>query len=559
MDPIRSFQALSRTFGGRAARPKLRLLDALRPDRCRGARRLRQLHATLDFMRAYPDDARVLAAVRARIAASTPVEPPVYPYSYGVVRRLVRLLPGRLEIHWKAIEDETALLDTLDLLVTPGETQGLEDIRISTRDWFAACRPPGARTDLECFVRLLEGSGLSPALQAHLYERCDLPLRYAGPPPCEVELPAPRIHYQRAPLERGPFAIEPVIRQPIPALARGGQAVIDAALKALCARTLEIHPLIYADPAGVRVVDCGRGVRVALIGVLREFRSPLETLHVFLMVKNGVPVAYGPAAVFMGCCEMGMNLFPEFRGGEVRRLYAQLMRALHHVLAVDHFFVTRYGMGEGNDEAIESAAFWFYRRLGFRPTNPRVEALAREEEARMAARPGHRSGRRMLRRLSHTEACLDLSNGRRRPMDLGRLGVAQSRFIARTFGGDRALAERRCVARVRRLLDPGGDGWALRALSPLLCMIPDLPRWSRRERAALARIIRAKDAPCEIRAARLFGRHARLERALRALAESERGRAREPRARQHPDGGGGGRRARRNGGRDPGTSRKERA
>ncbi len=559
MDPIQSLHALSRTFGGRAARRKLRLLDALRPDRCRGARRLRLLRETLDFMRAYPDDARVLAAVRARIAALPAVEPPVYPYSYGVVRRLVRLLPGRLDIHWKAIKDETALLDTLDLLVTPGETQGLEDVRISTQDWFAACRRPGSRGDLAFFVWLLERSGLPPALQAHLYERCDLPLSYAGPPACEVELPVPRIHYQRSPIQRDRFAIEPVIRRPIPAPARGGQAVIDAALQALCTRTLEIHPLIYADPAGVRVADCGRGVRVALIGVLREFRSPLETLHVFLVVKNGVPVAYGPAAVFMGCCEMGMNLFPEFRGGEVRWLYAQLMRVLHHVLAVDHFFVTRYGMGEGNDEAIESGAFWFYRRLGFRPTSARVEALAREEETRMAARPGHRSDRRTLRRLSHTEACLDLSNGRRRPMDLGRLGVAQSRFIARAFGGDRALAERRCVARVKRLLDLGGNGWALRALAPLLCMIPDLPRWSGRERAALARIVCAKDEPSEVRAARLFNEHVRLEAALRALAERERGRAREPRAGQPSGAGDGGRRARRSGGCGPDTSRRERA
>ncbi|MBI5710677.1 MAG: hypothetical protein HZC42_10295 [Candidatus Eisenbacteria bacterium] len=459
----------------------------------------------------------------ARIAALPAVEPPVYPYSYGVVRRLVRLLPRRLDIHWKAIRDETALLDTLDLVVTPGETQGLEDVRIPTRDWFAACRPPGARGDLEFLVLLLERSGLSPALQAHLFERCDLPLRYAGPPACAIELPAPRIHYQRSPIQRERCAIEPVIRQPIPTPARGGQAVIDVALLALCARTLEIHPLIYADPAGVRVADCGRGVRVALIGVRREFRSPLETLHVFLVVKNGVPVAYGPAAVFMGCCELGMNLFPGFRGGEVRWLYAQLMRVLHHVLAVDHFFVTRYGIGDGNDEAIESGAFWFYRRLGFRPTSARVETLAREEEARMAARPGHRSDRRTLRRLSHTEAALDLSNGRCRPMDLGRLGVAQSRFIARAFSGDRALSERRCVARVKRLLGPGGDGWALRALSPLLCMIPDLPRWSGRERAALARIVRAKDAPCEIPAARRFKRHGRLEAALRVLAERERG------------------------------------
>ena len=96
---------------------------------------------------------------------------------------------------------------------------------------------------------------------------------------------------------------------------------------------------------------------------------------------------------------MGINLFPEFRGGEIRHLYAQFMRVLHHHLGVEYFFLTSYGMGEGNEDAIRSGAFWFYRKLGFRAANPEVEALARTEEARMHAAPGYRSDRRMLRRL----------------------------------------------------------------------------------------------------------------------------------------------------------------
>ena len=48
-------------------------------------------------------------------------------------------------------------------------------------------------------------------------------------------------------------------------------------------------------------------------------------------------------------------------------------------------------------------------------------------------------------------------------------------------------------------------------------MIPDLVRWSRRDHAALAAVLKAKDAPCEARAARLLKTHARLEAALRAI------------------------------------------
>lgn len=532
MDPVQRLEEVSRTFGPQAAREKLRLLAAVtaadgrgRGRRAAPARRTAAFAATLDFMRACPDDARVLTAVRAAIAGLPATGPVSYPYSYEVVLRLVRLHPDALEIDWEAFEEQGALLDALDLLVTPGEAQGLEDIRITLQDWFRRCRPPATRSDLAFFLSLLDRSGLDVRLQSQLYERCNAPIRYATPHRCAIALPAPRVRFQKAAFDRRLFPIAPLIRRRLPAVRRAGQPLIDVALRALCARSLEIYPLIHANPRDAWLVDGGRGVRIGLIGVPPGFRSPLETLHVFVVFRNEAAIAYGPAGVFLGCCELGVNLFPEFRGGEIRYAYAQIMRVLHHLLGVERFHLTRYAMGEGNDEAIESGAFWFYRRLGFWATNPAVETLARTEEARMAKRPGHRSDRRTLRRLSHTEASFDLSLGRRAPFDFGALGIAQSRFIATAFGGDRAAAEVRCARRIGRLLGLRGSP-ALRAIAPTLAMIPDLARWPHRDLDALARIVRAKDAPSELRAARLFGRHRRLETALRTLAERSKERAR---------------------------------
>jgi hypothetical protein len=198
------------------------------------------------------------------------------------------------------------------------------------------------------------------------------------------------------------------------------------------------------------------------------------------------------------------------------------MRVLYHLLGADYFFLTRYGMGEGNEDAIASGAFWFYRKLGLRPTNPEVEKIAREEEAKRAADPSYRCDRRTLRRLSHTEAYLDLSGGRHRPVDFGGLGLAQSRLLASRFGGDRALAEKRCAARLARALRVPPGGRTLRTLAPLLSLIRDLPAWSARERASLAGALRAKDAGSEARAAKVFARHSRLLEALRAIASGAR-------------------------------------
>jgi hypothetical protein len=222
---------------------------------------------------------------------------------------------------------------------------------------------------------------------------------------------------------------------------------------------------------------------------------------------------------------MGINLFPEFRGGEIRLVYAQFMRVLHHVLGVRYFYLTSYGMGEGNPEAIRTGAFWFYRKLGFTATDPGVEALARVEEAKLQRHPGYRTSPHMLRRLSHTDACFDISSGACRRLDLGALGLRQSRLIAGEFGGDRRLAEARCTAQIAHLLDLGDVAagtparqHALRILAPVLCMIPDLARWPAADKRRLARILAQKGGRSEGPTDRLINGHRRLLAALRELA-----------------------------------------
>ena len=59
-----------------------------------------------------------------------------------------------------------------------------------------------------------------------------------------------------------------------------------------------------------------------------------------------------------------------------------------------------YQIGHENPEAVDSGAFWFYRKLGFRPTDPGVAALVAREEGRMRTRPGYRSSKRTLERLA---------------------------------------------------------------------------------------------------------------------------------------------------------------
>lgn len=523
MHPVESLQAASRRFGPQAAREKRALLARVRASLPLSRTRLATLRGLLGFMLAHPDDAAVLRDARALSGDLPPAEPVRHAFALANASRLSSELPGALDIDWEASEQGSAMHDLLAACVSPCEELALDDIYSSFQDWFAECRPPGCRNDLEHLLALLRGARVDEHALGALHDHSEIALSYTGPATDAVSRPEPRVAFQRGDVDRSAFDLRAVIRRPFPegALARGGQAELDVALKALCARALEIYPLIWANPDDVLVADCGRGIRFVLAGVLPERRSPLESLFFFLVLKNGIPLGYGPAGVFLGSCELGINIFPEFRGCEVRRIYAQFMRLLHHVAGVERFLLTGYAMGQGNPAAIATGAFWFYRKLGFRATDPEIEELAQSEERRMAAEPGYRSDRRMLHRLKYGEAVLDLSGGRREPIELARIGFALSRWIGQEHHGDRRRAERLSARRVARWLGRDTGGRALPALAPLLCMIPDLDSWSARERRAMGRLLDAKDGPSEAASALGFKEHPRLGEALRRIAERE--------------------------------------
>lgn len=554
-DPIAILARRAAAFGAENARAKAGLLAQILHLEHVPARDLRRLHDILCFLTAYPDDATVLRRVEkvsARLREwgasgdTGDTGDTGYPgsvirtcFSLPVLLRLQRLFPECLEIDWEETDsaDIDRLASALGLLVSPGECQGLDDVNLDLEDWFAAARSPSMKTDLEFLLALFTRSDLDAAALDLIFETCEVPIRYRlatpGTASCEIRWPVDRVCFQKQdiPRERQPLAAQ--IRRAISDGDRvplgTGKAVIDLATLALSTRNLEIRTLTYANPKDVWLCNCGRGVQFALMGVVPTYRDPLECHYCVLVLKNGVPIAYGPATVWLGCCEIGLNLFEEFRGAEIRFIYPQFMRAIHHVLGARYFFLTAYGMGENNPAAIRTGAFWFYRKMGFLASNPKVEALALEEEKNMGRSPGYRSSVATLRKLSHTEAHFDLSGGECHKLDLSAIGLRQSQFLA-ALGADRdrARAEEQCIQRAAHLLQEDDIGkassaqrHAWRLLAPILCMIPDLPKWSAQEKKRLLRIVRAKGKPSEAGVDRVVCRHARFREALFALGEPD--------------------------------------
>ena len=157
-----------------------------------------------------------------------------------------------------------------------------------------------------------------------------------------------------------------------------------------------------------------------------------------------------------------------------------------------------YQIGLENPEAVDSGAFWFYRKLGFRPVDPRVAGLMEREERRMTQTPSYRSSKRTLEKLAEGYILFEGPSSEKGVWD---------NFRVRNLG----LAVER--ARAAGALDTESSS----GLALVLSLIPDLARWTAEEKTAAAKILRAKESASEARYLRLMQRHPRLRAAFLAL------------------------------------------
>ena len=283
----------------------------------------------------------------------------------------------------------------------------------------------------------------------------------------------------------------------------------------------------WGDLHDVRHVDCGDGLAFLMIGALPERRLLLESVYGFLTLKNGLPVGYVLTSALYRSAEIAFNVFDTFRGAEAGPVYGKVIGMTRALFGTDTFTIFPYQLGDGNDEAIESGAWWFYQKMGFRPRARAARALMQAELMRMSRRKGHRSSEATLKQLATHNLYWSLGIPRRDiigELPLPNAGIAATQLIAKRFAGDRARAgdacEHEAAARlgVRSLTGwSAGERHAWRRWAPLVTLLPNLSRWSGAECAAAVDVIRAKGGPREDAFVHAFDAHPKLGAALAKL------------------------------------------
>jgi hypothetical protein len=542
---------LKRRFDPHSPAQVLNVLAQLDALRFTDAASLIHFHEQLLFIRAYPQSGQVLRRVekilsffarrievlREAGADLSPLEEGEVSgisgtwvqdtFSYSITRWLVENYPSKVSIDWESHEDEYRLAATWPRFLPLLEEDALVEANVPYLTWLSTASDHDER-GLSWLIERFRRLPLSEKEKAELYESLKLPIYWelgsSRATRTMMKRPVRNIFYHTEPLlRRSDISLAHEFAKPSIPLKRisraQGEAILDLARETSTVRYRELYGFTHGDPSRILRADIGRGVEVFLVGVPPSRRLPLRAYHAGLIFKNGVPVCYVEVLTLFERMEVGFNLYYTFREGESAWIYARVLKIFRQMFGVTVFSIDPYQLGYHNEEGIESGAFWFYRKLGFRPTQERLTKITEAEERKLTARPSYRTPARVLRQLSEGHMLLELQpliSGRWDKFQIRKVGLAVQRRMASRFGGDAVKIRRASQEQVTRALGLHTKDWkeperrALEDLALVLALIPDLARWTGDEKSEVVRIVRAKAGADESRYVRLLLRHTKL-------------------------------------------------
>ncbi|MGH9931508.1 MAG: hypothetical protein ACREA9_20055 [Pyrinomonadaceae bacterium] len=553
---------LKSRFGSREYRTVERILRRLSRQKISDVESLIRFHEILLFLSAYAHSARIrqltesqlrsfgkrVAALReAEVDLSALDDPEVSgiagtavvdTFTFHIVRWLLTRHPAQVKLDWDWFDDSNRLAETWPRFMPLLDEDAFVEANVPYQDWLRAATGRGGRDkELPWLFQRFAALPKSDREKAELYNSQNLfvswtPEFRATRTGMRLPVRARNIFYHRGPLiQRREVSLRDELDKPAPVLKhlppKQGETILHMARETSTLRYRELYGFTHGEPRRVLQANIGRGVDIFVMGVPPDKRLPLRAYHAAMIFKNGVPVGYFEGLSLFERMESGFNLYYTFRDGETAWLYAHTLHIFRHLLGVTVFTLDPYQIGHENEEGIESGAFWFYRKFGFRPASPEVMKLVLNEEKKIASRSGYRTPAGTLRRLAESPMIFELQGapGGSTPGDWDRfqvrnLGRAVQRRMAAKHGGEAEKFKSAAVKNLARSIGMRADEWprpglpALHDFAVVLSLVEDLHKWTAAEKRALVKVIRAKAGLDESGYLKSMQKHARLRRAI---------------------------------------------
>lgn len=562
---LAELQASRGQYGPGCAARVEKLLTSLRGAQFSDAESLIHFHDALLFLRAFPQSRKVISlteellkgiGAQARRLRDSGADVGLFDdeefsgiagtairdtYTYEVARWLASRYLRDLRVEWNLDEQHRQMWSSLPRYVPLLADDCFVEADTPYLDWLGSASG-GEDQILSWLLERAEQSSGNMLERTAWYDGLKIEIEWelgeSAVSRTRARLNPATFYYHREPLiQRKQVSLEQELTSgPLPVRKlsnRDGEELLDRAREVLAVRYRELYGTTRGDASQVIEADVGRGVQIFLWGMPPAPRLPLRAYLAGTTVKNGVPINYFEAIGLCEWMEIGFNTFYTFREGETAWVYSKVLHLLNQVAGITCFSVYPYQIGKDNEEAIKSGAFWFYRKLGFRPGNPELLALTEREEARIAGTPGYRTSARTLRKLAAERMFYETGDGPRGLWDrfsIRNIGFAVERQMAAKYNGDAEAMRRKTSEWLARELNERTSppkqnrlGWgipedaAFADFAVMLALAPEIRHWSGVEKRRLAEIIRAKSGASELAYLRLMRKHEKLKQVMLRL------------------------------------------
>lgn len=551
---VNQLRAIVNHYGSDWITSKKKLLQILSQESMKDVPALLEYHDCLLFLLAYPENKELYNAARQELVRiANQVRELMLGKNAGIHSRLsgtgivwttqhvafsfnmAKWLVTRYPDHTTILEcDATADLvkSVFSLLVPKAESFAWEDHEFDFEKWIQYLKGDDTGSFLDWLIHQFQFADCTNEIRDHLYDSLKLYVSWSlndqMPSRTFARAPERKIFFHKKSLIKQPDASR-VIRKEINAQVNISKKqkieLIETARGILCSLLRETDPVTYADTPTVELHSMGRGIDIALFSMIPERRLPFDSYIGYIEFKNRLPVAYGGGWIFQQCSKIGINVLEPYRGGESAYLFCQILRLYHHHFSVNRFIVEPYQIGKKNAEGLQSGAFWFYYRLGFRPVKDEVKLLAETEFAKILADKKYRSPIAVMRKLSGANLELVITEGTYHQVDVSLLSESITQLIIHRFEGNRKTATDWATnfglefLNIKNLFE-----WSkvelesLQNFTLLLSAFENISDWSNADRLACTSLIKEKGSGHEKTYISKFQKHRKLNEAIKNLA-----------------------------------------
>lgn len=431
-------------------------------------------------------------------------------FTYQKIKHIIQYFPNQVSIHSASSNIETQKA-VLKLILPHVEYSKIHAGEKDFKSRVSEFHQSKYQTDLEWLLQTIEQSNSDSKTQAFLYNQLGIFIQWKVSSEKDsvsflrgAQLPT---YFHTTPLEKK-INLQDIIKQKLPAPVKLSikekQQLIHSAKMTLFYLYRETEPFTNANEDDITLFHLDKGISVALFGSTNNKRYSLESYIGYLVLKNNIPASYGGGWIFGERSQFGINILESFRGGESSLIICELLRVYHQYFKATRFVVKPYQFGLHNPEAIKTGAFWFYYKLGFRPENEELRALAKNEEEKKLKNPTYKSEASTLRKYTKSNIALTLSDNTYPNFDSEVLSQKITHYINTQFDGNREKAINQCFKQLKEVLGINIKTWKAedidyaKQISILFCSYPDSKKWITDHKKNIILLIQLKSEKTEL-------------------------------------------------------------